>query len=198
MQLVHPWPNLCVWPAWLARRKCIKLCSMQVSTGLDIYAWSMQLCRPWGPIYMHTCMQKIDLDDFPWSWWSVMSMSLCMQGLFCHTFLNTDHVSFVMGSDSGIIEQMDMRMQVQPYVPASLPIHGHVIAMMLTLYVWITPNFYSVYWCKDASVSAISDIHLSADDSHMLVVGTWGFSLYEHTRDVQIQMGKHGSQISYH
>ena len=52
----------------------------------------------------------------------------------------------------------------------------------------MTPN-YSVYRCKDASVSAISDIHLSADDSHMLVVGAQGFSLYEHTCDVQKQMG---------
>ena len=51
----------------------------------------------------------------PWS----LAVALCMQGLFCHTFLNTDHVSFVMGFDGGIIEQMDMRMQVQPYVCSS-------------------------------------------------------------------------------
>ena len=71
---------------------------------------------------MHTCMHADEVGA------SVMSVSLCMQGLFCHTFLNTDHVSFVMGFDGGIIEQRDMRMQMQPYVQASLPMHGQVIS----------------------------------------------------------------------
>ena len=38
-------------------------------------------------------------------------------------------------------------------------------------------------------MSAVSDIYLATDDSHMLVVGAHGFSLYEHTRDIQKQMG---------
>ena len=47
----------------------------------------------------------------------------------------------------------------------------------------------SVFRFKDASVSAVSDIHLATDDSHMLVVGAQGFSLYEYVHGIQKQMG---------
>ena len=37
----------------------------------------------------------------------------------------------------------------------------------------------SVVKLQDGSVSDISDIHLLSDDSHVLVVGNRGFSLYQ-------------------
>ena len=56
----------------------------------------------------------------------------------------------------------------------------------------------SVFRFKDASVSAVSDIHLATDDSHILVVGAQGFSLYEYVHGTQKQMGNMALKLVYH
>ena len=56
----------------------------------------------------------------------------------------------------------------------------------------------SVFRFKDASVSAVSDIHLATDDSHMLVVGAQGFSLYEYAHSIQKQLGNMALKLVHH
>ena len=56
----------------------------------------------------------------------------------------------------------------------------------------------SVFRFKDACVSAVSDIHLATDDSHMLVVGAQGFSLYEYAHSIQKQLGNMALKLVHH